>query len=381
MESINNKTETERLIRQSEEKFRTLAETLPQMVWMLDSDGKIEYSSSQWKEYSGIEDTTEAWWAMIHPEDREAVMEAWDRHLENGQSFRYEVRLKNKLGEYHWHYSIAEPLRDENGNVFKWIGSLIDIQVQKTFSEKLERKVAERTRDLQRSNEDLQRFAHIASHDLKEPARKIRIISSELLSDFGHAMPDEAKSMILNIESAAQRMYSMIEGILQYSSLAETEQAIVDVDLNEIIAEILVDLEISIHQRKAIIVRDRLPVIEGSRLLLYQLFYNLVNNSLKFSNEEDSAIVKINATIKPGSIVEISVADNGIGIPDSELGSIFHPFTRLHSKDKFEGTGIGLSLCKRIVERHHGTIRGEKKSDPGALFIITLPIKQSIADQ
>lgn len=379
---------SEEAIRQSEERFRTLAETLPQMIWVRNMDGVIEYGSKSWEDYSGTKDVREAWTTMTHPDDWESIMSIWEKAVEDGKPFKYEVRLKNKFGEYRWHSAVGEPVKNADGKIIKWIGALTDNHEQKTLSEKLEKLVAERTKELERSNEDLQQFAHVASHDLKEPVRKVKTFSSRLNHEFGGILPEKAKIYIDKMGKAADRMYTMIDGVLFYSSFTAMEQDYEQVDLNEIFKNIETDLEIMIQQKKAVISFPLLPTIEGSPILLHQLFYNLVNNSLKFCNEEVAPLIEISfeklnkAEIAkynlPGKEhIAVFIKDNGIGFDQSNGEKIFKTFSRLNSKDKYEGTGLGLSLCKKIVERHGGTIEAEGKECAGAVFKIILPTRHT----
>jgi PAS domain S-box-containing protein len=377
---------SEHAIRQSEERFRTLAETLPQMIWVRNVNGQMEYGSKKWEDYSGIKDVREAWTAITHPDDWEAIMSVWRKAVEKGKPFKYEARLKNKEGEYRWHSAVGEPVKDVEGNIIKWIGALTDIQEQKTFSQQLEKLVAERTKELQRSNEDLQQFAHVASHDLKEPVRKIMTFGNRLKQEFGTELPEKAVSYLSKVESSAIRMYSMIDGVLLYSSLDALEDTKESIELKEILQSIESDLEVLITQKEATIQYSDMPFIEGSNILIYQLFYNLINNSLKFSSPDRKPLIQLNAVPatseevgsrnlnKARKYIKITLQDNGIGFRDEQAEKIFGTFTRLHSKDKFEGTGLGLSLCKKIVERHGGFICAKGREGQGATFELILPI-------
>jgi light-regulated signal transduction histidine kinase (bacteriophytochrome) len=251
----------------------------------------------------------------------------------------------------------------------------------------LEQEVKKRTFELsrlnlslQRSNEDLQQFAHVASHDLKEPIRKIRTFGSRLQDEYGHLLPDKANVFLDKIHNATERMFSMIDGVLAYSMLNSSDQPIGPVDLNEIFRNIESDLEILIAQKKGVIRRGRLPTFEGASVLIYQLFYNLLNNALKFSKPGTPAVIHVSSLITETAdeqMVEIGIADNGIGFDQQHASVIFDTFARLNSKDKYEGTGLGLALCKRIVMRHHGTITALGTKDRGAVFTIKLPMKQT----
>jgi signal transduction histidine kinase len=173
-------------------------------------------------------------------------------------------------------------------------------------------------------------------------------------------------------------MFSMINGVLNYSLVNKTEQVIEPVSLNALINNIQSDLELLIDEKKAIVHLEQLPDVEGSSVLLYQLFYNLLNNSLKFSKEDGRPLIRISAIADPeGNDAIIRLEDNGIGFDARYAEMIFQSFTRLNSKDKYEGTGLGLSLCRRIAERHGGRIDADGRPNIGATFYIHLPLHQT----
>ena len=363
-------------IEESENLFRTMAESLPQMIWVRNVDGIIEYASKDWEEYSGIKNISEAWSAMMHPEDGKRVMNAWDQHQKEGTGFSYEIRLKNKHGQYRWHYAMGQPLKDENNKIIRWIGAINDIHEQKTFTEKLEEEVVERTRELKRSNEDLQQFAHVASHDLKEPVRKIKIFLNILQKEHTKMMDQKGLFYMDKIQLAAERIKAMIDGVLKYSTADSLENDFEKVNLNEVIENVQKDLEIIIHAKGAVISCDPLPEVNGISLLINQLFYNLLNNSLKFSKANEPPVIRITGrVIAKGKIsyVQVTVSDNGIGFEPDKNEAIFGTFKRLHSKDDYEGTGLGLALCKKIVERHKGEISASGILGKGAEFQILFP--------
>jgi signal transduction histidine kinase len=257
----------------------------------------------------------------------------------------------------------------------------------KEYTERLEQTVRRRTQELRRlnssleqSNEDLQQFAHVASHDLKEPVRKIRTFTGRLLEEYGEVLPTAAQSFLGKIQHATQRMVTMIEGVLTYSILNSNEQTIASVDLDVVFDDIESDLELVIEETGAEVRREKLPTIEGAPVLLYQLFYNLVNNALKFSKRTDKPLIVISSRLTEAAgkrIAEVIVKDNGIGFDQDQSGRIFEAFARLNSKDKFEGTGLGLALCKKIAERHHGGISAAGTRGEGAVFTVKLPLKQT----
>jgi len=245
------------------------------------------------------------------------------------------------------------------------------------FTEELSKQVKERTIELKRSNDDLQQFTHVASHDLKEPVRKIKTFNNRIIDDFSQLLPERVNLYLNKINRATDRMYSMIEGILSYSKLANAKQSFKPVDLNEIIETIESDLEVLMQQKNAMITTTDLPVILADELLIYQLFYNLILNSIKFSKEEEPGLINIFSEMvqqEQTNFIKITLSDNGIGFDPEFEQAIFETFTRLNPADQYEGTGLGLALCKKLVERHNGFISASGEPDKGAIFTILLPL-------
>jgi len=278
-----------------------------------------------------------------------------------------------------------EPRRDELGNIIGLLGIAYDVSEQvlarnaikaseeryRDLAGRLETLVRERTAELQRSNEDLQQFAHVASHDLKEPVRKMLVFGGRLREEFREALPERALFYLNRMDAAAARMSAMIEGVLLYSSLEGAELSVKPVDLRQVLGNIEADLEVSITDKKAVIEYGALPVFDGTPFLIYQLFYNLISNALKFSRDGVPPRIRIEA--QKTDVITINLSDNGIGFNQAYASEIFKTFSRLNSKDAYEGTGLGLALCRKIVERHGGSIRAEGEEGAGARFIITLP--------
>lgn len=253
------------------------------------------------------------------------------------------------------------------------------------LADSLELQVAGRTRELHRSNQDLQQFAHVASHDLKEPVRKILIFSNRIKEEMPALSLERLLNFVSKIESAANRMYAMINGVLLYSTVNATEQETERINLNLVLQGIASDLEVSIAGKQGQIVYNNLPCVEGAGVLIYQLFYNLISNSLKFSKEGVAPYIQLtHADVLPEErkvhhldadrpFVKIIITDNGIGFRATDNNDIFEAFRRLHPKDRYEGSGLGLSLCKKIVERHGGAIWASALEGQGAVFTVVLP--------
>jgi len=311
----------------------------------------------------------------IHPDDREPRIKAHRDSIKNG-FIDYEARVIWEDQSEHWVKVKGKVLYDDQQKPLTLIGVIQDISEQKHFAEELTRQVKKQTLELQRSNDDLMQFAHVISHDLKEPVRKVKVFSNRIREELEPLIPEKAISYLTRIQSASDRMYAMIEGVLNYATISSEDAADEVVDLNETLKNIQSDLEMLIQQKSARIVYGKLPVIRGAAILIYQLLYNLINNSLKFSKKEVAPVITISsAMIREGGkdFVIIQVQDNGIGFEQEQAINIFNSFSRLNSKDKFEGTGLGLSLSKKIVERHGGSISASGIPGEGATITIKLP--------
>lgn len=318
--------------------------------------------------------------ANIFFEDRARVKQTREEAIAEHKIYSIEYRIKPKDGDIRWVKVSGKTIYDEMDVPVKIIGVTLDISEQKFFTEELGKQVKERTLELERSNEDLMQFAHVTSHDLKEPARKVQTYADKLVNEFGKRIPKEGAAYLNKIQDATKRMFSMIDGVLNYSSINAEEHTIEQIDLNEIVNNIESDIELLITEKKGIIQRDKLPVIEGAHILVYQLFFNILSNSFKFSKKELNSQVTISSSIekKDGvEFVKIKIKDNGIGFDKKQADKLFSAFSRLHPKDKFQGTGLGLALCKKIVERHGGSIVADGKENEGATFTVLLPLKQS----
>lgn len=275
------------------------------------------------------------------------------------------------------------PLKNSDGIVTKWIGSASDIQSLKEQSTWLEAQVKDRTKALhhlneflQQSNEELQQFAHVLSHDLKEPIRKISTFAHIVNDRYRDYLPSQAHHYIDKLLGSTQRVFSLIDGVLHNSTLEASTAPFEEVNLNEIVNNVCLDLDLLIEEKNAIIRSDKLPVVLGAPVLLYQLFYNLINNALKFSRESVGATVSIQHTQveRYGACYEqIDISDNGIGFDQQYASKIFGTFVRLNRKDDYEGNGLGLSLCKKIIQRHGGSIAACGREMDGATFTVQLP--------
>ncbi|MBA2746535.1 MAG: PAS domain-containing protein, partial [Flavisolibacter sp.] len=333
------------------------------------------------------ENITNGWMHVLHPDDLGKSLNLWLKAVEQEKDYEIEYRfLDVRSNTYRWFLGRSVPVRDAEGNVVKWFGTCTDIHDQKMQEEILENTIATRTRELQRSNEDLQQFAHVASHDLKEPLRKIRTFGDMLQMEFGNLLPERARVYISKIQFSSERMSNMIEGVLKYSVMNASEKDLEIIQPALVLDGIKNDLELLMIQKDAKIIYGRLPKLKVIPALIYQLFYNLLNNALKFSKPD--VPVEINITAKEvvstaahawldlpegKAFICLEFADNGIGFNPDYAQKMFNVFTRLNPMHQYEGTGLGLALCKKIVQRHGGAIYAEGNEGAGASFFVLLP--------
>ena len=266
---------------------------------------------------------------------------------------------------------------NENGRV---VGSVVvfkDITERKQVQDSLARKAAE----LARSNSELEQFAFVASHDLQEPLRKIQAFGDRLKVKCQPIQAPDIQDYLERMQSAAARMRNLINDLLAFSRVIRSSEPFVTVDLNEITKEVLGDLEVRIEKSGAKVEIEELPKIDADPMQMRQLMLNLLSNALKFQPTGASPIIKISATtftpLSREAQCELRVQDNGIGFDEKYMDKIFAVFQRLHGRTEYEGTGVGLAVCRRIIDRHHGTITARSQPEKGATFIVTLPVKQA----
>ncbi|MGZ8538186.1 MAG: sensor histidine kinase, partial [Flavisolibacter sp.] len=312
-------------------------------------------------------------------EHREAHDKGMKRFLLTGVSQvlnkSIDITALNKKGDQFYISLTISTVRQGGETCF--IAFIRDITQQKFNEIELERK----RKELESSNKELEQFAHVASHDMKEPIRKIKVFGSRMETDFGDTLPDQANKYLHKILEAAERLSLMVEGVLNYSMINNNQGSLEPINFEQIIEQIKNDLELLIQKKNASIQVKSCTPFEGIPFLIYQLFYNLINNSLKFTRDGIEPKIEISCKMfsaedSKNRFIEIILSDNGIGFEQEHADNIFNTFTRLNSKDAYEGTGLGLTLCKNIVERHQGNIKAEGKPGEGSTFKIILPEKQ-----
>jgi signal transduction histidine kinase len=310
--------------------------------------------------------TAEAWKAIVHPDDLERETRKILLAIETGEDFDSEFRIIWPDKSIRYIKANASVQRDAESNAIHMIGTNWDITSQNTTEAQLARTVVE----LARSNEDLAQFASVASHDLQEPLRAVAGCVELLAQGYRGKLDAEADELIRHTLEGTRRMQSLIHDLLSYSRVNTSGKGLAPTNANSALDRALDNLTSSLGESNAVVIRDLLPTLPADPTQLTQLFQNLIANGLKFHGEHRPEI-KILATQKDG-VWLFSVSDNGIGIEPQYRDLIFVLFQRLHSRNAYPGTGIGLAICKRIVERHGGRIWVESELGKGSTFYFTL---------
>ncbi len=380
-------------LRESEERFRVMADTMPQLVWLAGADGYLYWYNRRWYEYTGTTpEQMEGWgWQSVHdPDVLPGVLERWKASIATGEPFDMTFPLRGADGNYRQFLTRGLPVRNAEGELIQWCGTNTDITERKLMEEELRRsrgelelRIEERTvelrkymTNLEQSNQALQDFASIASHDLQEPLRKIRTFGDRLRDTCGPNLGELGNDYLRRVLNASERMQSLLMALLHYSRVTAKAEPFTDVELDQVVRAVLSDLEARIEQTDGRVEVGYLPVIRADASQMHQVMQNLIGNGLKYHGEEKPS-VKVSAETFD-SVIRIYVEDNGIGFDEKHLDKIFQPFQRLHGKNsQYEGTGIGLAICKKIVERHGGSITAKSTPGKGATFIVTLPVNHA----
>ncbi len=364
----------------SEERYRSLFEDAPVAYHEIDINGvlmRINRVECELLGYQASEILGRAVWELVDVEERAASQEAVRRKI-NGEKalVPFERTYRTRDGRQvavEIHESL---IHDSAGAVLGIRSCLLDISDRKKAEAALRRQAAE----LARSNGELEQFAYVASHDLQEPLRKIQAFGDRLKTKFSNDLPNEGRDYLERMQNAANRMQALINDLLTLSRVATHTRPFVEVDLFETVRLVLSDLESRIEQLSGHVEVDPLPVITADRLQMSQLFQNLIGNALKFHKPGVPPHVTVRAALvrDPNGAAEdvcrISVEDNGIGFDEKYRDRIFQVFQRLHGRNEYEGTGIGLAICRKIVERHGGTIAAQSTPGEGSKFVVTLPL-------
>jgi PAS domain S-box-containing protein len=361
---VTKQKQAEEALRKSEEEFRTLADNMSQLAWMADESGSVFWYNQRWYDYTGTTlETMRGWgWrAVHHPKHMERVA-SYIRHcFETGEIWEDTFPLLGKDGTYRWFLSRALPIRNEENRIIRWFGTNTDI----TEHLKTEQ-------ELRRANTDLEQFAYSVSHDLQEPLRSISIYSELLIRRCADRLDGDAHDFLKYLGEGAARMEVLVGDLLAYTRVIGIDVASEKIDSNTALATVLSHLAETIGELDAKVTSSPLPMVQVSSIHLQQIFQNLIGNALRYRGREPPA-VHVQGQQHDDGYALFSVKDNGIGFEPQYKEQIFGLFKRLHTSTEYPGIGLGLAICRRIVERYRGRIWAESAPGHGSTFYFTLP--------
>lgn len=355
---------------EAEQRFRAMADGSPVLLWMAGRDARCDFFNATWLSFSGRtldEEFGFGWASGVHPEDLERCMNTYMAAFSERQPFEMEYRLRRHDGQYRWLLDRGTPRWTPSGDFAGFIGSCVDI-TDRISAEHATQKLAV---ELRRSNEYMEKLLYATSHDLREPMRMVATYVEMLERHLTSALDAEAKRYMDFAREGAARMRRMVDDLLSFASIRRAEPRMESVDLRALMRSMIDELAPAIAEAKADVVVDELPTVRGDPALLRSLFANLLSNALKFRGEAPVKI-HVRAARNPSEHV-LCVADNGIGFHQEHAERAFEMFQRLHSRERYPGSGIGLALAKDIVDRHGGRIWVESAPQAGANFYVSLP--------
>ncbi|MBX9767407.1 MAG: PAS domain S-box protein [Bdellovibrionales bacterium] len=353
------------------------------IVAVTDKSGHITYVNkkfcaiSKYSEEELLGKTHRIINSHFHP--KEFFQKMWTT-ISSGQTWEGEIKNRAKDGSYYWVNTTIVPFMDPDGHLEQYIAVRYEITDRKLAEEKLKLYA----KKLEISNQELQDFASVAAHDLQEPLRKIHSFSDRIKVKAKDSLSAEAVDYLERVQSSAKRMQTLINDLLTYSRVTTQAKPFSQISLEQIVKNVCSDLEYRLEQSQGKVTVGALPSVEADPTQMHQLFLNLIGNGLKFHKPNEAAHVQITGEIidLPGHgarpACRLSIKDNGIGFDEKYLDRIFTIFQRLHGRHEYEGTGIGLAVCRKIVDRHGGTITATSQPGQGATFIITLPTKHGV---
>lgn len=387
-------------LQDAEQNLRSAIELADLGTWSRNlQSGELTYSERVFEWFGFDENNKEfnSFLSAIHPEDRNRVAEIIQQVLTPGMKDYYSLEFRIihlKTGEERSVQAQGKVSYDQDGNSLLLSGTVRDVTAEKRTEKELERLVTIRTMELQKANEllqasnqELEQYAYVASHDLQEPLRKIRMFSG-IIQETPN-LPEAARVPLAKVINSSERMTLLIKDLLEFSRLLKSDRVYLPTNLNAIIRNVITDFELSIQEKAAEIRIDPLPEIEAVSLQMNQLFYNLISNALKFIRKDTTPIITIGCrTLTPEEVekqdlvfkneryYDLTISDNGIGFQKQYKEQIFEVFKRLHTREAYPGSGVGLALCRKIAINHGGILWAESEEGKGSVFHVILPEKQ-----
>ena len=380
--NIDDRKRAEQQLRESEERFRTMADGAPVLLWMSGTDGLCDFFNEGWLRFTGRpigHELGNGWAEGVHHEDFQRAMLVYMDAFVKREGFSMFYRLRRADGEYRWLLDQGRPRFAPDGSFMGFIGSCVDVTEERLarealakLNEDLESHVRRRTAQLEVANKELEAFAYSASHDLRAPLRAMSGYSGLLLEEHSMKLDDEGRDMLARMRDASQKMAKLIDDLLHLSRVTRVEMTREQVDLSVLAQGVVEELRHEEPERQVqVVIADHLTT-EGDPQLLRILLDNLLRNAWKFTSKRAEARIELGAARSGDGRMAFHVKDNGAGFDMAYAGKLFGAFQRLHSSAEFPGTGVGLATVQRIVSRHGGRIWAESSINEGTAFHFTL---------
>ncbi len=357
-------------LRKSQEQFHTLADSIPNLAWWANGDGYITWYNHRWYEYTGTTpEQMEGWgWQSVHdPKVLPEVLEQWKRSIATGQPFEMEFPLRGADGVFRPFLTRVLPLKDQAGQVLRWFGTNTDISALKQAGEALE----ERTKQLEDTNKELESFSYSVSHDLRAPLRAIDGYSRMILRQQGDKFDENTKHQFDVIRQNVKMMGQLIDDLLTLSHLGRQELSMSRLNMEDLHRDVWEELKAANPDKPIDMKISNVPPGMGDRSLIKQVLINLLSNAIKFTRIREVPFVEFGGYVTETENVYY-IRDNGVGFDMQYHGKLFGVFQRLHNAAEYEGTGVGLSIVQRIINRHGGRVWAESEPDKGATFYFSL---------
>jgi len=380
-EDITERKQAEVRSQESERRFRTMANSISQLAWIAHANGFIFWYNDRWYEYTGTTPKQmEGWgWQSVHdPQVLPKVLEQWKKAIAAEQPFEMEFPLRGADGCFRRFLTRALPLKDASGRVEQWFGTNTDVDELKHAEDEikqlnadLEQRVAKRTCELEAAVKELEAFSYTVSHDLRAPLRAVNGFAEIVLDEYGPKLPEDGQRLLERINNGGKRMGQLIDDLLTFSRLGRKTLELRPVDMERLVREVLEELNPAADDRKIDIKTGKIPNCQGDPALIKQVWANLLSNALKYTRDRRPAVMEVGYEQSEGKTVYF-VRDNGVGFDMRYSNKLFGVFQRLHRAEEFEGTGVGLAIVQRIVQRHGGRVWAESELNHGATFYFTV---------
>ncbi len=378
MVDITERKQTEEALQASSDRYRSYIELTGELGWTTNADGEVVEDLPSWRMYTGQsfeEVKGQGWSNALHQDDIARALKVWEKAVSLRSKYEVEYRVRRHDGMYRHFMVRGTPVLEKDGTIREWVGTCIDITDRKRAEREIKRLNAElqqKVRELEASNKDWEMFSQAVSHELRSPLFLIDGFSHLLLKNYADKVDAKGKNQLTTMRDAAKHMRQLLEDLFVFCRASATGTKADTVDTEETVKHAFEEISQSIENRNIRLELKSLPPCHADQSLLRQVFVNLFANAIKFTKPREVALIEVGGTERGGD-VEFYVKDNGVGFDMEYKNKLFNIFQRLHDSNDFEGTGAGLAIVRRIIEKHGGRVWAKSKVGQGATFYFTLP--------